>query len=111
MSKRSLAIATIALSFVATAAVAAALWPDRDPSDSSPEGTGARRVNAGSAPAVPAEDSPGDPSSTAVEEAREPVTEPLDDASEFSLQPIPVDPPVRPQLKRPPAGGLLFDVE
>jgi D-alanyl-D-alanine carboxypeptidase (penicillin-binding protein 5/6) len=99
MSKRLLAIAVVVLAFGSTAAIAVALWPDRDP-----EGDGGAEV--ASAAAVEPEPARPEP----------PDAERLADlaaatASKFELGVLPAEPPVRPRLKRPPAAGVLFDVD
>jgi serine-type D-Ala-D-Ala carboxypeptidase (penicillin-binding protein 5/6) len=98
MSKRLLAIVAVVLAFASTAAVAVALWPERDPAG---EG-GAELASAASVEPEPARPQPA-------------ATAPLPDLggtdSEFELGALPAEPAVRPRLKRPPAAGVLFDVE
>jgi serine-type D-Ala-D-Ala carboxypeptidase (penicillin-binding protein 5/6) len=115
MSSRSIAVAAVALSFLVTAAVAVALWPDRDPADESPDAAvAAERTST-------VEDSTLEPEldeATATSYSPEPTAAGSAETigtdvvtGEFALQPIPEDPPVQPRLKRPPAAGVLFDVD
>ncbi|MGH2956821.1 MAG: D-alanyl-D-alanine carboxypeptidase family protein [Solirubrobacterales bacterium] len=97
MSKRLLAIVAVVLAFASTAAVAVALWPNRDASEGSTE------VAAASAdPAAAVEDPAPTP---------RPAPQPVASGSQFELGELPAEPPVRPRLKRPPAAGVLFDVD
>jgi serine-type D-Ala-D-Ala carboxypeptidase (penicillin-binding protein 5/6) len=96
MSKRALIAAAVALSFLATAAVAVALWPDRDQSESVASSSETEAETTATAPAVESE---RDPALAA------PVA-----STEFAVE-VPDDPPVAPRLKRPPAAGILFDVD
>jgi D-alanyl-D-alanine carboxypeptidase len=110
MSRRALAAAAVALSFLATGAVAVALWPDRDPADASPETTTTAEVatgldrsteTVGSAPREP-------PDAIGAEGAG--VGDPSPSGDFAVEQPSP-DLPVEVRLKRPPEGGILFDVD
>ena len=120
MSRRAVAVAAIALSFVATAAVAAALWPDRDATDGSPDTT-VGHVSAATGPS-------SEDVATATFEATTPAAPVKGTApptagpgavgvasgivpGEFALQPIPPTTPVQLRLKDPPAAGVLFDVD
>jgi len=115
MSSRSIAVAAVALSFLVTAAVAVALWPDRDPADGPSASTSAavepadelqqEEPDRAVAPSYSPEPAP--PTATAVPGVAEPDVVP----GEFALQPVPDDPPVQPRLKRPPAAAVLFDVD
>jgi serine-type D-Ala-D-Ala carboxypeptidase (penicillin-binding protein 5/6) len=97
MSNRVLIAAAVVLSFLATAAVAVALWPERDQASGS---DGEASASAAS-----------EPTETAAEPAA-PLPDTTSSASAgFAVQEVPADPPVAPRLKRPPAAGILFDVE
>jgi D-alanyl-D-alanine carboxypeptidase len=115
MSKRSVAVAAVALSFLVTAAVAVALWPDRDAADEAPDNT-VEQVSAASAPELEEETESGT-TTDALDEAPPGAVEtagaavPLEADTQFSLQPIPETPPVQVRLKRPPSTGVLFDVD
>jgi D-alanyl-D-alanine carboxypeptidase (penicillin-binding protein 5/6) len=101
MSSRVLIVAAVALAFLSTAAVAVALWPDRDAT----EGSQAAAARA-STPTTTASEV------TATNEDRATATAyGGDPATTFAVEPVPEDPPVEPRLKRPPAAGILFDVD
>ena len=112
MSSRAIAIAAVALSFLVTAGVAVALWPDRDPADESPDSS-----TVAVEPAA-AEETDRAVATTYSEEPTTPTVPPARAigatavaAGEFALEPVPEDLPVAPRLKRPPEAGLLFDVD
>jgi serine-type D-Ala-D-Ala carboxypeptidase (penicillin-binding protein 5/6) len=118
MSSRVLIVAAVALSFLATAAVAVALWPDRDPTDDSPD-TAASAASGSADAESSAAAAERDPAPTgSIDAANAPpdaggavVPAQTSASTSFALQPVPEDPPVEPRLKRPPAAGILFDVE
>ncbi len=87
MSSRWIAVAAVALSFLVTAAVAVALWPDRDAADESPD-TAVAQVN--TAP-VPEPEATGATSSDTLDPAAEPDTvespAPAQADTQFALQP------------------------
>jgi D-alanyl-D-alanine carboxypeptidase len=111
MSRRSVAVVAIGLSFLVTGAVAVALWPDRDPGDETPDRTTVTAEPAETADEATATASSEEP---AAPQPAEPVTAPIQPeatAGEFAVQAVPADLPVEARLKRPPAAGLLFDVD
>jgi D-alanyl-D-alanine carboxypeptidase len=122
MSSRAIALAAVALSFVATAAVAVALWPDRDPADASPDTatTAAARDAAdaddpsregGLEELAPRDSLGGLQEAPDRAQSDQAVAESNSTGESFALQPPPPDLPVDVRLKRPPEGGILFDVD
>jgi serine-type D-Ala-D-Ala carboxypeptidase (penicillin-binding protein 5/6) len=120
MSKRIAVVVALVAAFGGTAAVAIAMWPDRTP-ESSPASSGALtqaersglveeggsdgatadgsvRSRAGDATPAP----PGSPPRIAVTKVP---------GATFTLQPLPAEPPVRVHLRKPPAAGVLFDID
>jgi D-alanyl-D-alanine carboxypeptidase len=106
MSKRIAAVAAVVVAFAATAAVAVALWPGRGDRDTSGDSSGAP-VSSSAAAGV--EEPVGSDPAAAEPPERVPV-EPAP-AGEFAVEPAPSPLPVEIRIKRPPAAGLLFDVD
>jgi serine-type D-Ala-D-Ala carboxypeptidase (penicillin-binding protein 5/6) len=102
MSKRIAAIAGLLIAFGATAAVAVLIWPHH-----------AR--DAGTKPAAAANGAAAHPQGEATGangisgNSREGFVPMVD--SRFALKPATYPLPVKPRLKRPPAAGVLFDVD
>jgi serine-type D-Ala-D-Ala carboxypeptidase (penicillin-binding protein 5/6) len=102
MSKRIAAIAGLLVAFGATAAVAVAIWPDRAEdagTEPAPAANGAiveLQRKATSADGI---------SGNSADAALRMVD------SRFALEPASFPLPVKPRLKRPPAAGVLFDVD
>jgi len=127
MSRRLLVIVALLVAFAATAAVGVAMWPDWDGADESPAATstssdsnlgaspdpaagggpdpnGGRGLAApGLAPDVDAPRSRASPSPSPAEVVAAP--------GEFALQPPSPPLSVRVRMKKPPAAGVLFDVD
>lgn len=91
MSKRALAVGALVLLFGSTAAVAVAMWPRDDP----PDGGQGPQAAAGTAASQPTPPIAPDPAQVEA----------------YAVAAAPLDLPVRPRLKRPPAAGILFDVD
>jgi D-alanyl-D-alanine carboxypeptidase (penicillin-binding protein 5/6) len=125
MSRRLLVIVALLVAVVATAAVGVAMWPDRDGADESPAatspssdsnlgasvdpGTGGGPDPGGSerlaAPGLaPNADAPGRRASPSASAA---AATPGEFALQFPSPPL----PVRVRMKKPPAAGVLFDVD
>jgi D-alanyl-D-alanine carboxypeptidase (penicillin-binding protein 5/6) len=123
MSRRLAASVAVVLAFGSTAAVAVALWPDRDVSGSDGVAAVASADPAvgdppgaaeGDEPAAASQESGGLDATRAAGGDTAPDTGADPDgvaASQFELGPLPAEPPVRPRLKRPPAAGVLFDID
>lgn len=102
MSKRIAAIAGLLVTFGATALVALAIWPDRT-------------QEAGTEPAAAANGAALDPrpesnSADGISGDSRTAALPMVN-SRFALEPATFPLPVKPRLKRPPAAGVLFDVD
>jgi serine-type D-Ala-D-Ala carboxypeptidase (penicillin-binding protein 5/6) len=116
MSKRIAAIAGLLVALAATAGVAIAIWPDRtaDRGTETVAASGARSATAagGAAQAdgIPGNAPPARTPEEVVPPKEAPGIIPATD-SRFALGPAPVPLPVTPRLKRPPAAGILFDVD
>lgn len=116
MSKRLLAIGALVIVFGATAVVAVSLWPEREPGTRAgaeiASAAGSVKGEGGGAEAE-AESSPGGSSghSGPPSRRRGSLPERAAEGTRFALQPIPGELPIRPRFKRPPAAGLLFDVD
>jgi len=125
MSRRLLAIVALPVALGATAAVALAMWPDRDGGD---DGRGATTASSdpGSAadtdlPAGGGTDTRGagtlggpepDPEPQGIGGGGGPSAAELGAApGEFALQSPSAPLPVRVRMKKPPAAGVLFDVD
>jgi D-alanyl-D-alanine carboxypeptidase (penicillin-binding protein 5/6) len=122
LSKRLLAVAALVLALAATAAVALVLWPERNGSDADEAAStrAAAETRAQSDPAAGGGDTghgqpndPGHPQTGAgtppPKAASVPAT--VGGESEFALQPAPSPLPVQVRLKKPPAAGVLFDID
>jgi serine-type D-Ala-D-Ala carboxypeptidase (penicillin-binding protein 5/6) len=125
MSRRLLAIVALLVAFAATAAVALAMWPDRDGGDgtradspaSSDSGLRASAgpgagdgldPGSGEAPATPGPTPEAEPAGNQAEpSAAELAAAP----GEFALQAPTAPLPVRVGMKKPPAAGVLFDID
>jgi serine-type D-Ala-D-Ala carboxypeptidase (penicillin-binding protein 5/6) len=122
MSRRLLAIVALLVALGATAAVALAMWPDR----ANDENDSGRSASAGSEPPASAEPAAGggrDRASGAALADPEPApkaapgkgysTPPVGPpaAGEFALEPATAPLPVKVRMKKPPAAGVLFDVD
>ena len=121
MTRRLLAIIALLVAFAATAAVALAMWPDRDGGDETRVGSpassdpglrasadpttdGGLDPGSGEAPATPEAEAAGNQAGpSAAELAASP--------GEFALQAPTAPLPVRVRMKKPPAAGVLFDVD
>lgn len=125
MSRRLLAIVALVVAFAATAAVALAMWPDRDGGDETPAGSPASSDSDLRASADPAADGGPDPGTdealatpglrpeaeAAGNQARPSAAELAASPGEFALQTATAPLPVRVRMKKPPAAGVLFDVD
>jgi serine-type D-Ala-D-Ala carboxypeptidase (penicillin-binding protein 5/6) len=121
MSRRLLAIVALVVALAATAAVALAMWPDRDGGDETRAGSPASSDSGLRASAGPATDDglgPGSGEAFAAPEAepagsqaRPSSAELAASPGEFALQPPTAPLPVRVRMKKPPAAGVLFDVD
>ncbi len=108
MGRRLLAIVALLVALGATAAVALAIWPDREGIDES-----APPRSASSDPGLQA--SAGSVAASGPDRASEDAASPqaplAASQSEFALQPAAAPLPVRVRMKKPPAAGVLFDVD
>lgn len=127
MSRRLLAIVALLVAFGATAAVALAMWPDRDGADESPAASSALPVPGPRASPDPTAGDGTDPRggerlaapglAPEADAARELEGPPVSTAElaaapgEFALQAATPPLPVRVRMKKPPAAGVLFDVD
>jgi serine-type D-Ala-D-Ala carboxypeptidase (penicillin-binding protein 5/6) len=125
MSRRLLAIVALLVAFAATAAVALAMWPDRDGDDqgraASPASSGGS-PREGADPAAGAGPDPGGGGALAApglpsdadpdgDRAGRSAAELAAAPREFTLETPTAPLPVRVRLKKPPAAGVLFDVD
>lgn len=102
MSKRIAAIAGLLVAFGATAAVAVAIWPDRaEDASTEPAPTANGAIVELQRKATSADGIPGNSGDAALRMVD----------SRFALEPASFPLPVKPRLKRPPAAGVLFDVD
>jgi D-alanyl-D-alanine carboxypeptidase (penicillin-binding protein 5/6) len=122
MSKRIAVVVALVAAFSGTAAAAIAMWPDRTP-EASTSSSAARTATQGEG------GDPVDRSATARSTADGALPPPAGSAApstpapspriaaakavdaRFALQPLPPEPPVRAHLKKPPAAGIVFDVD
>lgn len=119
MTKRVAAIAGVALAFGLTAVAAVALWPGHGAEDTSgdapgaaPAASGASVENTGVGESVDAgEPGGGDVASQTAPRPGAVEPEPALTTGEFAVETAPFPLPVQPQIKKPPAAGLLFDVD
>ena len=125
MSRRVLAIVALLVASAATAAVALAMWPDREGGDQTRAASSGSSDAGGRASADPA--AGGVPDSRSAESLPAPGLAPEADAAgdsaasseaeltaapgEFALQAVTPPLPVRVRMKKPPAAGVLFDVD
>ena len=103
MRKRAAAIAGVVLAFGLTAVAAIALWPGQGDEDTSAETPGAVPASSGASLDNAAADEPVEPSGADAVPAAEL------EAYEVEAAPSPL--PVQVEIKKPPAAGLLFDVD
>ena len=125
MSRRLLAIVALLVAFGATAAVALAIWPDRDGGNT---GAATSSASSGSGPRASADPAAGGgPNPGGGEALAAPGLSPETDVAgnhaapsaaelaaatgEFALQPASAPLPARVRMKKPPAAGVLFDVD
>jgi serine-type D-Ala-D-Ala carboxypeptidase (penicillin-binding protein 5/6) len=125
MSRRLLAILALLVAFGATAAVALAMWPDRDEGDNTRAGSPDSSESGPRASAEPTSGGGPDPSGgealatpglpPEAEEAVSPAgpspAELAASPGEFALEAPTAPLPVRVRMKKPPAAGVLFDVD
>jgi D-alanyl-D-alanine carboxypeptidase (penicillin-binding protein 5/6) len=125
MSRRLVAIVALVVAFAVTAAVALAMWPDRDGGDETRTGSPPSSDSGLRASADPATDGGPDPGSG--EPLATPGPTPEAEVAgnqvgpsaaklpaspgEFALQAPTAPLPVRVRMKKPPAAGVLFDVD
>jgi serine-type D-Ala-D-Ala carboxypeptidase (penicillin-binding protein 5/6) len=124
MSRRLFAIVGVVVAVCATAAVALAIWPDRDGDDETPAarasssdsvsparpdpGAGGGDAETSEAVTAPKAASPGEAAGRRRGVGPAAVTA---SAGKFALAPATAPLPVRLRLKKPPASGVLFDVD
>jgi serine-type D-Ala-D-Ala carboxypeptidase (penicillin-binding protein 5/6) len=121
MSKRIAVVVALVAAFGGTAAVAIAMWPDRTPEASTPSsGAGTATQAKGGGPVEEAASSDaiadGSPRSRAGQVTPPPAEPPRIGVTKvpgatFTLQPLPAEPPVHVHLRKPPAAGVLFDID
>jgi serine-type D-Ala-D-Ala carboxypeptidase (penicillin-binding protein 5/6) len=125
MSRRLLAIVALVVAFAATAAVGLAMWPDRDGDDGTQASSPASSGSGPRASTDPA--AGGGPNRGSGEGLAQPDLRPEADATrnqaapsaaelaavpgEFALEAPAAPLPVRVRMKKPPAAGVLFDVD
>lgn len=109
MSKRIAAIVSLLAVFAATAAFPVVLSPDREEGGDTAGASAARDPEAARRHALDADGIPGN-SPPRVGRTPRPAGVVPAAGPDFSLQPPPSPLPVKVQIKRPPASGVLFDV-
>jgi serine-type D-Ala-D-Ala carboxypeptidase (penicillin-binding protein 5/6) len=130
MSRRLIAIVALLVPLAVTAAVAPVMWPDRDGGDDGKASSSAPETELGAGPDPAAgggHDTGGpdratgkglaapvpvpEPEVGARPETPPPATELAFSPGEFALQPATAPLPVQLKLKKPPAAGVLFNVD
>ena len=110
MSKRIAAIAGLLAAFGATAAVAVAIWPDRAGDAGTEPAVAANEDSVAPQPETSADGISGNTGADGSAGNSPDTAVPLVDSG-FALEPATLPLPVKPRLKRPPAAGVLFDVD
>jgi serine-type D-Ala-D-Ala carboxypeptidase (penicillin-binding protein 5/6) len=117
---RAIAIGAVLVTFVATAAIAVAIWPDRDTDGGVRAAAGARSTTTAPERGTDADGIRGNsrtgvrgPGSRSTAAHHGPVIPPVvaPPDLQFTLEPVARPLPVQPRLKHPPAAGVLFDID
>jgi D-alanyl-D-alanine carboxypeptidase len=112
MSKRAAAIAGVMLAFGLTAVAAVALWPGRGDRDTSEDAPGGAPVASGASLESTVVGESAEADSEGIPEVGQIVDPaPAAGSSEFAVETAPSPLPVQIDIKKPPAAGILFDVD